>query len=87
MSGGHFNYDQYKIGYIADEVEQLIITNGSEEKDEWGYGESAWPIHRVPHGDLGTSVLTFDSQQEAEKFLTKHIGNDQIWPQIGRAHV
>lgn len=37
MSGGHFNYDQYKIGYIADEVEQLIRYNGSEEKDEWGY--------------------------------------------------
>jgi len=37
MSGGHFNYDQYKIGYIADEVEQLIRDNGSEEKDEWGY--------------------------------------------------
>ena len=30
MSGGHFNYDQYKIGYIADEVEQLIRDNGSE---------------------------------------------------------
>ena len=37
MSGGHFNYDQYKFGYIADEVEQLIRDNGSEEKDEWGY--------------------------------------------------
>jgi hypothetical protein len=39
MSGGHFNYDQYKIGYIADEVEQLIRYNGSEEKDEWGYNK------------------------------------------------
>ena len=26
MSGGHFDYNQYKIGYIADEVEQLIDT-------------------------------------------------------------
>ena len=39
MSGGHFNYDQYKIGYIADEVEELILKNGSEEKDEWGYNK------------------------------------------------
>lgn len=39
MSGGHFNYDQYKIGYIADEVEELIRKNGSEEKDEWGYNK------------------------------------------------
>lgn len=36
MSGGHFNYDQYKIGYIVDEVEQLIITNDSEELNQWG---------------------------------------------------
>lgn len=36
MSGGHFDYKQYQIGYIADEVEQLIITNDSEEKDQWG---------------------------------------------------
>lgn len=30
MSGGHFDYDQYKIGYIADSIEQLI------SKDEDG---------------------------------------------------
>ena len=34
MSGGHFNYKQYEIGYIADEVEQLIITNDSTETNE-----------------------------------------------------
>lgn len=28
MSGGHFNYDQYKIGYIADEIEKYIERNG-----------------------------------------------------------
>lgn len=37
MSGGHFNYDQYKMDYIADEIEDLIVHNGSDEKDEWGY--------------------------------------------------
>jgi hypothetical protein len=36
MSGGHFNYKQYDIGYIADEVEQIIIDNDSTEKDEYG---------------------------------------------------
>jgi hypothetical protein len=38
MSGGHFNYDQYKIGYIADEVEQLIEEN-SNEKEEYKFSE------------------------------------------------
>lgn len=36
MSGGHFQYKQWEIGNIADEVEQLIITNDSEELDRWG---------------------------------------------------
>jgi hypothetical protein len=36
MSGGHFQYKQWEIGNIADEVEQLIIDNDSEGKDQWG---------------------------------------------------
>jgi hypothetical protein len=36
MSGGHFNYDQYKIGQIADDIQLLIDTNNSQEKDQWG---------------------------------------------------
>ena len=33
MSGGHFHYKQWEIANIADEVEQLIIINDSEELD------------------------------------------------------
>lgn len=36
MSGGHFNYAQYRIREIVDEVEVLIANNDSTEKDEWG---------------------------------------------------
>lgn len=36
MSGGHFNYDQYRIGQMADEVEQLILNNDNPETNEWG---------------------------------------------------
>jgi hypothetical protein len=36
MSGGAFNYDQYKIDYIADEIEQFILDNESEELNQWG---------------------------------------------------
>jgi hypothetical protein len=36
MSGGHFNYDQYKIGGISDEVIQLIRDNASAEVNEYG---------------------------------------------------
>lgn len=39
MSGGHFNYDQYKIGQIANDVEKVIRQNGKvipyEDLDVW----------------------------------------------------
>jgi hypothetical protein len=35
MSGGHFNYDQYKIGMIADDIQLLIDNNHIQ--NEWGY--------------------------------------------------
>jgi hypothetical protein len=36
MSGGHFDYDQYRIGQIADSISHIISTNDSTEKDEYG---------------------------------------------------
>lgn len=36
MSGGHFNYDQYKIGQIADDIQLLVDTNHSEEMTVYG---------------------------------------------------
>lgn len=36
MSGGHFDYQQYRIGYIADEIEELIRDNDDESVNEWG---------------------------------------------------
>lgn len=37
MSGGTFDYKQYQIEYLADEIEQLIVQNGTkrETKDSW----------------------------------------------------
>lgn len=37
MSGGHFNYQQYKITEMAEEIDELIENNDSTEKDEFGY--------------------------------------------------
>jgi len=36
MSGGYFDYEQYKIDRIADEVDQLIISNDSTELNDYG---------------------------------------------------
>jgi len=36
MSGGHFNYEQYKISQIADDIDQLVRDNNSKELNEFG---------------------------------------------------
>jgi len=37
MSGGHFEYQQYRIEDIARSIEELIERNDDESLDEWGY--------------------------------------------------
>ncbi len=36
MSGGHFDYKQYHINDIVEELEKIIRENNSEEKNEYG---------------------------------------------------
>lgn len=36
MSGGHFDYNQYRIDQIAEDIEQLILDNEDETPNEWG---------------------------------------------------
>lgn len=43
MSGGHFDYIQYRIEQAADEVEQYIRKCESTETDEYGYREEYSP--------------------------------------------
>ena len=42
MSGGHFGHNQYRISYIADEIENIIKNNN--KKDEYGYSYD-YPEH------------------------------------------
>ena len=42
MSGGAFAYDQYKIGYIADDIERVIKKNGRKKTAEELKEESSW---------------------------------------------
>jgi hypothetical protein len=37
MSGGHFDYKQYTIQMIADEVDYLIESNGKPYSEEYEY--------------------------------------------------
>jgi len=37
VSGGAFDYSQYKIEEIRDQIKEVVRNNDSTEKDEWGY--------------------------------------------------
>lgn len=37
MSGGHFDYDQYRLGYISDSIKEVILN--SNIQPEYWYGE------------------------------------------------
>ena len=37
MSGGHFDYQQYRIEDIAKSIKELIASNDDESLNEWGY--------------------------------------------------
>lgn len=46
MSGGHFEYNQYKLDYMADEIEEIIYKNGKpktkEELKEESWRDNEW---------------------------------------------
>ena len=66
MSGGAFDYNQRKIGYIADEIEETIRNSGKEKtieelKDRYGYDYDRW-IEKWPE-DLDKLNETVDSYE------------------------
>jgi len=42
MSGGHFNYDQYKIGQIAESIASVIANNGRKKTEDEIKEENYW---------------------------------------------
>lgn len=36
MSGGHFDYNQWRVHEAAEDIEKLIASNDDETLDEWG---------------------------------------------------
>lgn len=61
MSGGRFDYDQYKIGYIAEAIEKEIENNGrKKEKKEFSWEDDFYPPYKAE---------TIQRFSEAVKFL------------------
>ena len=70
MSGGAFDYKQYNIAMIADEVEQIILNNGrpktkEELHDESWHRDNSW-YERYPE-DLNHYKYPDDVIEEFKK--------------------
>lgn len=67
MSGGRFNYIQFRFCDIADDIRSVIANNDSLEKDEWGndIGE------HLPADIIQKFAETIYALERAEKMVTR----------------
>lgn len=63
MSGGHFNYDQYKIEEIATEVERLIKENTESLDGHWCANFSNETLEEFKNGLKALQVAAVYAQR------------------------
>ena len=54
MSGGFFDYNQYRVGYIANEIEQLIIKNGKPKRKDDRY---SWEDENITYSNYSSKEI------------------------------
>jgi hypothetical protein len=69
MSGGHFQYKQYEFGQIADEIEQIILDNDSEEVNEYGDTIATCCPGTMVTESIPFSELTTNKDKVIQRFL------------------
>jgi hypothetical protein len=47
MSGGYFDYNQYRIRDITDSIQKLVHSNDDETEDKWGCPKGNHYSHRT----------------------------------------
>ena len=67
MSGGRFDYVQFRFGEIVESIRSTIANNDSTEKDEWGQYISA----HLPPDIVAKFAETADAVERAEKMVTR----------------
>jgi len=89
MSGGHFNYKQYEIGHIADELERYILKCENKVPKDWGdedeNGKYTPYVHEEPEEILnrmkeGLSYLrkAYIFVHEIDYYLSGDIGPESF---------
>ena len=67
MSGGRFDYVQFRFGEIVEEIRTVIANNDSTEKNEWGDDIGA----HLPPDIIAKFKETADAVERAEKMVTR----------------
>jgi len=67
MSGGHFDYVQFRLGEIVESIRSTIANNDSTEKDEWGQDIGK----HLPPDIIAKFAETADTVERAEKMVTR----------------
>jgi len=58
MSGGHFDYKQYALQDIADQIGEVIVNNDSTEKNQWGENKGhSYPPAVIEELEMALRVL------------------------------
>ena len=84
MSGGHFDYNQYHIGEIADKIESIIEKNGVEFTEEEKRENAYW--YGNPNyfqENPGDAFYTSYSEEVLNKFkeAVKYLRIAQVYAQ------
>lgn len=77
MSGGKFDYNQYRINEIADEIENIVKNNN--KKDEWGQADN-YPEDIIKEFKNGIEILRKASiyAQRIDWFLSGDDGENSF---------
>ena len=67
MSGGYFDYAQFRFGEIVESIRSEIANNDSTEKDDWGYDKGC----HFPSDIIAKFKETADTVERAEKMVTR----------------
>lgn len=82
MSGGYFEYDQYKITQIADEIETLILHNGSQDFPNWQYPPDIIEAFKIAENKLREAAVYaqridwFVSGDDGEESFRERLASD-----------
>lgn len=80
MSGGFFDYDQYKVRYIAEAIEQLIIKNRKHKRKNDRY---SWEEEGILYSDYEPEIIEKFKEAVVALMLAERYAHRIDWMESG----